>query len=391
MFRVSKLPNKISNNISYSHNINRFLKNTNRFMTYSRYPDIEYKLKNLETCRLSDPIKELERLKKNPIIHDRLAKVNAHYRTSSSYFHELPMFHQIAYGRSLEVFEKIKKTHYVFHHGQPGGFLVLNTLTKLLLEPIKPGFLKFETILRHPSSLKELKQEMHNVEWYKKTLTWEKIRQTTFMHEATDHKYTDSLVSVDGYLASTDESESALSCFYNNAYRSGATIRDKVIAEIAKYYFHDINIQRSFIEAYNNLTDKFISSGNLYAICIPKKYFNECGYLSLPFGVAATINKKDISDILEKMQEEIIPSKCDSEKIDKTFYQVRLLIHKLDPEEVKIFIFPSISDEELNNIVKETSNLIKLFRNYLQIEPEKSSATAWFVEKHCKNKSGRLF
>src|SRR5262249_48722676 len=73
---------------------------------YSK-PDV---IKNLEEQRLDNPVKELIRLKSNPRISESLSAVNNKRKLST--------LHQIALGRSIELQETLKETHFVINHGQ---------------------------------------------------------------------------------------------------------------------------------------------------------------------------------------------------------------------------------------------------------------------------------
>jgi hypothetical protein len=257
----------------------------------------------------------------------------------------------IAYARALEIFFLFEKTHYVFHHGQSGcGFLALNLLTKFLLEADQTKqFLKFETVLRHPVELKSI-SSAQTTDWYKQQISWKNL------HKIRDKTLTNSLIAVDGYLPSIQQAESALSFFFTEAYGSYTEIRIKEpsIKAISEHFIFDKETKKNFIKQFNKFDESTtcLGKGNLYTICVPKEYFNECGYLSEAFGVPAELNKS-ISSVLEEMQNETIPG--------KKLPQVRLLTHKLDLNKVPVFCFPAMRDHDYDNVVETVLDLVNRY------------------------------
>jgi len=318
------------------HKSIRFFSSNARHFKSEQILKTEYNL--LHSTRLSSPNEELERLKSDNLIHTRLNKITTcHF----SDFEQPSLFQQIAFGRSLEIFQLFNQSHYVLHHGQSGkGLLALNMLiTSLLHRNEHNPLLEFQTVLRHPVSLKNIDQKHHSVEWYKHQLS---------RNNATDTWYTDSLIAADAYLASNHPGESAWD-YFTHAYNKKLT--QKALADIINDSIADQKLRDQFLLEFNALHSRTLSeneNGVLYAICIPKDYFNQCAFLARTLGIPALEVNEEV--MLQKMQMESYPYKYD--------FQVRLLAHKLDPAKVKIFIFPSTSDEVYFQLLKDLQALM---------------------------------
>ena len=296
--------------------------------------------------------KELTRLTNNPIINNRILEA------IKGELNEFNINQRIAFGRSLEIFEIFKKTHYVFHHGQPGKlFLPLNFLIKSMVSFQENKFplsntnkilSLHETFIRHPIQVKNITRD---VKFYVDNIRKGYIRRHN------DHIYTKELLSVDAHLTSTAIAESAL-CIFLSKSNSRSNLRDIGINEISSLSNNKEKFLEEFIIFENNIC-KEQWNGILYTICVEKNYFPQCGYLSLPFGISYPdeyklkyYNMVNDTDILDKLQNTIEHTN------EYATPQVRLLTHKLDPQYVKIFIFPAITDDKYLFFLNQINDIV---------------------------------
>ncbi len=302
---------------------------------------------------------ELIWLASNPNISRRLEilKNLCKYNLELCAFFRLDERRLTALGRSFEIFENFKKTHFIFHHGQSSlYFLTLNILKiNLLFRNNLDNFSKFSCSLRHPASLKNLDENIHKVEWYKNRLTGANL------HKENDRHHKVGLLAVDGYLASTAFAESALSFFGNVGINEASRIgKQQEFSEILDYQIQNHNNRLKFLKRFNDLEEelfsklgqRFYSEGAmLYTICIPKNNFSNCGYLSWPFGIPHKINQNEVYPLLEKMQNEEEPG--------KDFPQVRLLTHLLQANNAQTFMFTTMPDDELEMLIAKIRELVQ--------------------------------
>jgi len=149
------------------------------------------------------------RLLDNPMIKESLTEV------SKARLCEFTIDHRIAFGRSLEIFNLFKNSHYVFHHGQSGKvFLPFNLLIKNIIDPTLSSH---ETFVRHPIQLQNINKD---VKFYTDNI----VQGNMLQHN--DNIYTKELLSVDGHLSSTAMGESAFRHFIARG-NSGTNVRDK--------------------------------------------------------------------------------------------------------------------------------------------------------------------
>jgi hypothetical protein len=291
--------------------------------------------------------KELDRLITNPTINRRLLEV------SKCEDCQFSMNHRIAFGRSLEVFNIFKETHYVFHHGQCGAvFLPLNILTKIVMDKQFNAIPSpHETFLRHPIQTQNINRD---IKFYTEHIKPGNI------HKHSDNIYTRELLSVDAHLSSTAMAESAFRHLIARGHR-GTHIRDIAINEIASL----CNDKSNFLEEFNTVQDVIYNLnwyGILYAICVEKSYFPQCGYLSVPVGIAYPeeykikyYNTTNDDIILDKMQNTY------EHTCDYVTPQVRLLTHKLDPQYVKAFVFPAMTDDKYTHSVDLVQSVVNKY------------------------------
>lgn len=253
---------------------------------------------------------------------------------------------KVAYARSLEV-KKLFQDYFVFNHGQATTswvpFALLNR--KLLLPPESTIF---ETTIRNPTAFS---QEVHcrNPRWYQKRINPRNL------YEHSDRTYKE-LIAADGYLASRTVSESALHFFQGYTWRERGSY-PTILRDSLSTHIQDVNQREHFISEFNQLNAKASKKGGvLYTICISKKEFFDCGYLSWGFGIPY----EDQSErCLEAMQQE-------EEMIAKKYAynspsgpQVRLLAHKLKGSPV--FMFSTMADREISDLSFKINSLCDSF------------------------------
>lgn len=299
--------------------------------------------------RVQNHEEELVRLKKDSNISLQLSSLEEHIKrlakNNECWKNTFTLAQQCAYARSIEIQNAFKETHYVFTHGQSTDYMLLNIVIRHLTSINSSSLSSESEVLRHPCHLELINSETHNVKWYKNAL------------QNGGDKNHEALISVDGY-PSLKTSESALFYFLLNWNAASLDIPDKkntIISDIARYHILDTDKQEKFLEEFA-LLDKQLSKsgkGNIYSIIVTKEYFKECGYLSGDFGIPYVCSKnKEENEILEEMQRAISPERTD-------LPQVRLLMHMLNPEKVRIFVSSTIPDTEVQKITKLSENLIK--------------------------------
>lgn len=305
--------------------------------------------------RYSNLNNEFDRLVSHPKVRRRLEIIDHFLKYHADIYSPLylDMPRKIAFGRALEVFEKFKNTHFTFFHGQPSiHFLPLNILkTSFLFWSNLDQLSKFSCVLRDPANLQGLDVNIHNVEWYKSRIT-----RINGYRENDEHHRT-ALIAADGYLVSTTCEESAL------YYFCGAnTLVEKVAGE--SFYEivnnHIINDKKGFIDKFSELKELCVRAQEqytyekgaiLYTICIPKNHFSNCGYLSYPFGIPIEINQNEVHPLLEQMQNE--------EEANKNFPQIRILTHQLQSNKAQVFMFSTMPDGELEELIVKIRSLIR--------------------------------
>jgi len=116
--QINKTHNKFSRSLGQMQN---------RAVEKESHPKLEA-LKELESTQLTHVDQELTRLNAFPRIAKSLKRVNAELQGDR----KLSKSHQVAFGRSLELREKLKDTHYVFNHGQNLELMLVNSIARKL-------------------------------------------------------------------------------------------------------------------------------------------------------------------------------------------------------------------------------------------------------------------
>lgn len=316
-------------------------------------------IKELEKLQKSDPKEEIDRLKSIP----RVAK--------SLKICKLPTEkHQIAFGRSIELREKLKDTHYIINHGQNLELMVLNMVTRKLKQEFESRYHEAFEPLRHDVALRDIQENTHTVNYYKNRLReW----------NVTDHDFRNELLCGDCVLESTEEFESALDFFAggkNVALKKNEKWIDTLFQPIIQYYFPDKDVQDQLFLDLSDLLKRFpegkdkysTQGGNLYSICVPKERFDESCY----FSKASGRPREDAETLKEKIDEmqsgEYKPKvefKQDSRGVWGSYGntqspQIRILTHKIRPEDgFHVVLNSTLTSEEFKNIEEEVSCCIQ--------------------------------
>ena len=263
------------------------------------------------------------KIPRSPLIFDKLSKLK--HMPDCEYLHP---YNEIGFARSFQIFDIFKDTHYIFHHAKCGKVFLPFTIliNSIMNKRSSETFSPYETYLRHPIQLKGIHR---NVNYYTNNIQYDNLD----IHN--DSIYTTELISADAHLLSTEFAESAYRFYVTNGGHSLNILELKRLAveNIATLS----NNQNSFIRDFSEVEDQIYNmegTGILFTICVEKSYFSTCGYLSRPFGVHYKV--ENIPDTLEQLQH------CNIS--NENTPQVRLLAHKLDPQYVKIFMFPGICD-----------------------------------------------
>lgn len=290
-------------------------------------------LQELQNIRLDSPKKELKRLKQIDQVKRSLQQV------SDSAWVKLSNDKLIAIGRSIELREKIKNTHYVINHGQ-GPSLIL---VQLVMNAFKKIFdeIEYEQYLnmRHDAFLKEIKKDQ-DVSYYIEAL-----------QKDIDWSYPE-LICCDFYLKSIAYAESALFFFTweTNVHNDVKFIR-KILSQICSYYIPDPSRQVSLVHTLCELFhDGFGNGGTLYSICVPKDQFADVGFLSKSYGTPT--KNQYTAEHLERLQDGFTHGDISSipHEIEwgcTAVPQVRLLAQKLDPKNDIYIVAHSTLDNEI--------------------------------------------
>jgi len=267
---------------------------------------------SIRAAWLTNPVKELTRLRKIP----RVAR-------SLKIFSEKPNEFLVAYGRTLEIQEKLKDTHFVVNTGISGDIALLNALVtaikKVVEKRVQPDFMH----LRHQQFFPKEEREPS---FYQKH-----IRATAAQEGKSDHDYSADLISADLFLESIMEGESALSFFTGHPQIQAALhpgFVSSLIKRVTHYYFGN-----EVAKKLERKLSKVVSGSTLYSICIPKEKLEDIAYVSRPFGIAyrkGFFTDREICGIQSGTNQNFAENPP----------QVRVLAHKLDPNE-DVYVVPS--------------------------------------------------
>lgn len=290
-------------------------------------------MKELEKSQLSDLGQELIRLKSIPRIATSLEKVNK----------KLSKRHQVAFGRSIELREKLNDTHYVINHGQNLELMLVNTIARKLKQEFEPQYYESFEPLRHDTALSHIKEDTHTVAWYQNQIS---------KGRTNDHGLRKQLLCGDCVLESTKPYESALDFFAgstNIANRDG-DLTFRLLLTIVQDYIPDQRVASKLCRDLVKLMNRCPRGGNLYSICVPKEKFDESCYFSKPYGVPLK-NQEELRGKIDKMQSGEDPS---------GYPQIRVLTHKIRPEDgYHVIMNSTLASDQLSKIDDEVSLCIQ--------------------------------
>lgn len=313
------------------------------------------KIVELEKNRLENPEDELNRLKLNPRIAKSLQKVTSQVQAS------LPTQHQVAIGRSIELREQLKDTHYVINHGQNFELMIVNIVARILKQEFEPHQYESFEPLRHDTALRHIKEDTQTVAWYQN-----QINSGVY----NDHSFRRELICGDCVLESTAKYESAIDFFafsMNIAHgRKHPTFIKNILMSIVQDYIPNYEVANTLCDDLERLLTQHPWGGNLYSICVPKEKFDESCYFSQPFGVALE-NQQKLKGLLDVMQEGegVYPSGMP---------QIRVLTHKVRAEDgFHVILNSTFSSNQLSKIEDEVATSIQaaLTGYRIQKKPDK--------------------
>lgn len=309
----------------------------------------------LEKDRLQDTMEELKRLiQKSDRIKQGVLKTRFTKENKLSWKQLMVLAH------SLELQEKLQRTHYVFNHGQSASLMLVNLVHRELKRWFEPQRYESFRVLRHDVALEHMERDQYTIQWIQKEIRDKGLRDTHFRRE---------LICADCYLESTEYSESAISYFIGEykpslqmqSGESSPTITANLIEPALKSYFTDSRVIRIFKQKIAKMVDdrlNYTGQGNLYSICVPKEKFEEACYYSRRLGWPSEneLNPKE----LNKLQAGKL---SDHLKLDGYIYptppQIRLLSHKIKREEgFHVILNSTLTDEGLQKLENMIHDLI---------------------------------
>lgn len=262
-------------------------------------------IKKLEKRYLPGLEDELFRLKSIPRVAKSLENVNKKKKLSEK--------HQVALGRSLELREELKDTHYIINHGQNVELMVVNMVARKLKQEFEPQTYESFEPLRHNTALRHIREDTHTVAWYQNQISSGKYN---------DHGLRRELICGDCVLESATTAESAIDFFAgrtNIAARDNPSLINNLLLTIIQDYIPNTKVAHELCSSLVKLLDNNPHEGNLYSICIPKEKFDESCYFSKPYGIPLR-DQQSLRVSLEEMQSGENP--CG-------YPQIRILSHKI--------------------------------------------------------------
>gem|GEM_PF-5544775 len=285
-------------------------------------------VQNLHQIQMQTPVQELERLKANKRVEYSLSKIGKQRPDIGKKTNLLA-----AGGRSIELREALKDTHYVVNHAQKTDLVVTNMVRKKMQERFEsPKHVFFEPLRDDISS--DL-----TVEDFKNTLKFQ-----------ADYSYSTELISGDVYLENTERLESALDFFSQG--RNIATSDPLFVSNILKRTVGKYISENTLTKEISKKTLTLASSvkcDTLYSVCIPKTAFPRMGFLCRAFGFPYS-GPATLDDLQEGFEVGLSYG---------SLPQVRLLPSKFTPEELLIIPNSSAGTEEPASIEGRVEDLLR--------------------------------
>ncbi len=331
-------------------------------------------IKELIQLRYADPNQELGRLNELPRINRSFKQVH-HLR--------LRLAHQIAFGHSLELREKLQDTHYIINHGQNLNLMVVNIVTRILKQKFTPDIYQSCELLRHTPALGDIPAQ-HTLQWFQ-----DQIHDGSCLN---DHNFSTELLCGDIVLESSAPSESALSFFSHatNVANRCFDFAGHLLQLILQHYIFDPAIVRRCRRDIVHIISKYPEGGNLYSICVPKDRFHESCYVSKSYGVP--VKEHIPPEQLDQMQSGTYLGRCP---------QIRVLMHTIRPEDgYHVILHSTLPNQLLVHIEKEVSLYLEaafigyrlpMNRSILHQQSERLSIQATSIlplekgPRYCKN------
>jgi len=350
-FRKVTISNKKTNRMqsinSISDTINKHLSQIEESQKEKQVHKLE-QIEEIVKKRKTNIDEELTRLLKNERIKKSLESIVKHRGW-------IGPEEKVAIAHTIEIREVLKEEYYVINHGQNLDLMIINIFSRALKRHFDANKYDHLRILRHDIYL----QQKHNVNWFKEQIVH---------HFRNDHHFRKELISGDIFLESVREGESALDFFLGRqniaVKEKGSGFMTEILSDIVSHYFPNKDTRKKLSDKLLTISHNCSGRGNLYSIAIPKNKFFDICYLSIAYGIPVKDGKYKHKH-LEGMQDGQCPgeNKMPYERWkdwEEVAPQVRILTHKLTPENgVYIFRSSTATDEVLKKVEEDVELLIQ--------------------------------
>ena len=224
---------------------------------------------------------------------------------------------KVILGRSLEIMENYKESHFVFTHGKNYYGSLIDDFIKDIFRAYQPGacrsLYKHTRLPNVSSQIKNCKDFFNLFKPYEKNFS--------------DNVHTNHLISGDWNLFSGESCESALDCFTLNTsimMRWGESSIKRKLKKGLKPLIRNKVVRNGLMRKVSSLINNEIeerdgrySGGAFYIFCIPKDVIrNEQTnfvYLSHEYGKPCSHYEGSPADIIEGLQNKTIEQRCRSQ------------------------------------------------------------------------------
>lgn len=291
-------------------------------------------LTTLKSKRLKKLEDELNRLKRNPSIEERLEQIKNElkYRRDEKLRKDVKTRQLIAIGHSMELREAVKKDYIVLNHGQNLDLMFVNLLAKKL-QNLFTSQTSDQDVLRHASQFGKIK----DIEFFRRDINSSSNRNDT--------NYSRELLCADIVLHSTKSMSSAIDFFTgtkNIAKISNNAFLKDLLMSIIKVYLPDEEAAKRLYKEIKKIIKNYFPANNLYSICIPKEKFKELCYFSRARGYTRELIQDELHAKIDDMQSGADP--CD-------FPQVRILARAIQAKDgIHVVRHSEFRDEILETI-----------------------------------------